>query len=179
MVDGTFFYARIGREYVECAKWRDDAVAFVASLRADLVMLGSAATYDFDQKRWTAGTSSVLARLSDSAKRVYILRATPTLPFDGPACLQPRSVLRNWLTPRSPCSAPAYSARAENVRRWLAEAAGRFSNVALLDMNDAVCPNGRCDAERDGVVVFRDSQHLTAEFAKSVGGALTARLHLE
>jgi hypothetical protein len=46
----------------------------------------------------------------------------------------------------------------------------------MLDMNDLICPGGTCSAERQGEVVFRDSQHMTGSFAASLGPALAAKL---
>src|SRR5262249_46842361 len=83
-----------------------------------------------------------------------------------------------WLGLRRSCRAPAASARADEVYRWLQEASGRFANAATLDFNDLVCPAGYCDAERDGMIVFLDAQHMTATFAASLAPAMRRRLAL-
>jgi len=66
-----------------------------------------------------------------------------------------------------------------DVYQWLQEASNRFGNVSMLDLNDTICPDGQCHAEQDGKVVFRDSQHMTATFAKSLGKELGQRLNME
>ncbi|MGH8400704.1 MAG: hypothetical protein ACRESU_06335 [Gammaproteobacteria bacterium] len=35
-------------------------------------------------------------------------------------------------------------------------------------MTDVICPDGQCRAQRDGLIVFRDSQHMTASFTKTL-----------
>ena len=50
-------------------------------------------------------------------------------------------------------------------------------NVEVLDLNSRVCPSGICSAmTNDGVMVFRDSRHLTDSFvsilAQKVGPLL-------
>jgi hypothetical protein len=62
------------------------------------------------------------------------------------------------------------------VYRWLGDAASRFTNVSMLDMDASICPDGVCSAERQGMVVFRDGQHLTGSFAASLGPVLAEKL---
>ncbi len=176
MVDVPFFYARIGREYTECSVWRSHALEQVASLRPDIVLLGTVATNDFSQAQWTQGTSRVLGRLSAAVDKVAILRGTPHLPFDGPTCLSARQQRPGWLPGRAACEAPAFDARDQLVFRWLEEASAGFANARVIDMNDLVCPQGICSAEQGTKIVFRDSQHMTASFAKTLAPALAQRL---
>ena len=62
---------------------------------------------------------------------------------------------------------------------FLRHAAGRFGNVTVVDLNEAVCPRGQCRAESNGTLVFRDSQHLTAEFVESLASTFAARLNAD
>jgi len=176
MVDESFFYPRIGREYVECTTWRRHALQMVAELRPDIVVLGSDSNYDFDYTQSVEGTARLLKTISAATGHIYILRGTPHLPFSGPACLSAQSWLP-WLhTRQHGCEAPAYSKQDDDAYQRLRQASKRFNNVAILDLNDAVCPGGECKAERDGVVVFRDSQHLTATFVESLSEDLAQQL---
>ena len=92
MVDEPVFNHRIGRSYTECATWRENALKEVVAQKPDVVFLGSSSTYDFSQTQWLDGTSRVLEALSPATGHVYVLRATPGLPFDGPACLQTKHI---------------------------------------------------------------------------------------
>jgi len=178
MVDEPYFYARIGREYIECTNWRKQALLQIASMKPDIVMLGTVQSDDFSQAQWVQGTERVLGVLSPASGHVYIIRGTPHLPFDGPDCL----AARNWLpwlhAGKGRCEALASNVHDEDVYRWLQQAAANFANVTTIDMNPLICPNGECRAEQDGKVVFRDSQHLTASFMQALGPALQARLGL-
>ena len=179
MVDEPMFYPRIGRDYSECTTWRNHALEQVASLHPDIVILGSVQTPDFTQAQWVDGTARVLQTISPNSGHIYLLRGTPHLPFDGPSCLSAHSWM-SWLHARhNTCHAPAYDKHANGVYQWLEQASGRFANVTALDMNDAVCPDGECAAERDGVVVFRDAQHMTATFAESLSSELSHRVGRE
>lgn len=178
MVDEPYFYVRIGREYVECANWRKQALLRIASMKPDIVMLGTVQSDDFSQAQWVQGTERVLGVLSPASGHVYIIRGTPQLPFDGPDCL----AAKNWLpwlhAGERPCEARASNAHDDDIYRWLQQAAVRFANVTTIDMNPLICPDGECRAERNGVVVFRDSQHLTASFMQALGPAMQVQLGL-
>ncbi len=172
MVDVPIFYPRIGRMYTECTQWRQGATRRIAALKPDVLILGSTFIYAYTQQQWIDGTRQLLASLSPHVGRIYLMRSTPTLPFDGPSCVAPRSVLYQALSGASRCTAPAYTPRDDAVFQWLRTAAASFPNVHAIDMTDSVCPGGVCHAELDGKIVFRDDQHMTASFARSLAPAL-------
>ena len=176
MVDAPIYYARIGREFTECERWRNALLEQAAVIRPDLLILGSTYTYDFTQSQWIDGTARILKALAPTSGHLYIMRSTPVLAFDGPSCLEPRSWLYQALSPRAACASPARDPRSDSVFRWLGEAARSFGNVTLLDMTDAICPDGTCHAERDGVIVYRDTQHLTATYARLLTPELNTRM---
>lgn len=178
MVDEPLYDSRIGREYIECSSWRKAALKQIASMQPDILFLGSTPTRSFNHEQWVEGTTRVLNIVSRSVGHIYILRGTPTLPFDGPGCLSAQSWLPWIHSKRSSCHAPAYSMQNDDVYQWLVQASSGFQNVKVLDLNAAVCPASECDAERDGKIVFRDSQHLTATFVESLSGELARQLNL-
>jgi hypothetical protein len=63
------------------------------------------------------------------------------------------------------------------VAMSLDKAASRYSNVNLLNLNDLVCPDDVCGAiSKKGVVIFRDSQHLTDSFVRDQTSLVRERL---
>ena len=176
MVDVPFFYPRIGREYNVSAEWRRKALQDIASIKPTVLMLGSTSTYGFTRTQWIDGTTKVLQHIDASVQEVYLIRATPHLPFDGPACLMQQRWLDGLIDMRHSCSSNGDGRKNAEVYRWLGEVAGHFPNVHLLDMNPLVCPDGRCKAERQGVVIFRSRQHLTASFAGSLASPMAQRM---
>jgi len=165
MVDEDFFYQRIGSIYTVCNEWRDGVLAQLEQLQPDLVIIGSAATYDFSEQQWIEGSSRILARLSQAAGQVILVPGTPTLPFNGPGCLM-RGADSIEAGASAACQGEA-EPRFAQVSALLAEAVQRFPNANLLNLNEQVCPENRCMARNaDGVVVFRDSQHLTDTFVR-------------
>lgn len=176
MVDEPIFYSRIGRRYEECERWRANALQAIGQLHPDLVILGTTYTYDFSETQWREGTARLLAPIAAAARQVYVLRSTPVLPFDAPSCLSPRGWLYRQLANPDRCAAILRDPRFDDVNRWVRAAAVPFGNVQVIDMSDAVCPSGICRAQLNGRVVFRDNQHLSAGFARSLGETLAQRL---
>ena len=176
IVDAPIFYARIGREYTECARWRGAALARIAEMAPDEVILGSTQTYDFSPAQWRNGTARILSRIAPAAGRIHILRGTPVLPFDGPDCLAPRGALWDHIAHAS-CTTPAHDPHSNAVFRALQASASGFNNVRIVDMTNAICPSGTCSAQRDGNLTYRDGRHLTASFVASLAPALAVELN--
>jgi hypothetical protein len=176
MVDAPLFYAHIGREYTECAAWRRSALEYMHSIKPDMVIFGSAKSYAFTQKEWMEGTTQVLdAMRAGTSGAIYLVQSPPTLPFDGPACLSRERWRPDFLSRPQRCIAVAADLHRREVHAWIAQAAAGHDNVHLVNMDDLICPAGQCSAERDGMVIFRDNQHVTASFAASLGNALSRK----
>ncbi len=175
MVDEPIFYQRIGRMYVECATWRQRAVKYLAAIKPEAVIMGSVSTYAYTAQQWVEGTNRVLAPLATASGHVYVLRSTPHLPFSGPDCLASHQGRPRWLALLGACSAPA-GHNNEAVYGWLQQASRPYPNVSVIDLNDSICPGGICEARRNGVIVFRDAQHMTANFAGSLSQVLASKL---
>ncbi|MBN8866019.1 MAG: hypothetical protein J0H98_00550 [Solirubrobacterales bacterium] len=55
-------------------------------------------------------------------------------------------------------------------------AARGVDGVKLIDLEDVVCRGGLCPASRDGMVVYRDTAHLSATYAVTLAGLLGRRI---
>lgn len=168
IVDHDIFYSRIGRDYVECSEWREQAISYISRLVPDAVIIGSSPSYDFSEEQWVEGTRRILDRLSPIAGEIGVLRGTPILPFSGVTCLSFQTPLRDWLSKSRSCTASATSDGLGRVAGYLTAAATGYGNVRVIDLNELVCPDGVCHAERDGVLVYRDTQHLNADFVEAL-----------
>ena len=176
MVDAPYFYGRIGREYTECATWRKEGLKQLVTLKPDVVIFSSFPTGAITEQQWINGSAAVLQRINGSVGRIFVLRATPRLPFDGPDCLSAEKWQPALLVRPDECKATAYWPQNNRVYAALMQAVRSFKNVSTLDMNDLICPAGICAAERNGKIVFRDNQHLTASFARSLGQPMAQRM---
>lgn len=178
MVDKPIFYERLGREYTECEQWRNASIHYLQSLHPDIILFSSVPTYRYSAEDWANGTSRVLADLAIASSHIGIFLPTPILPFDGPACLARQHWRDRVLRIDGSCTAQEPDGQLEMVRAALARAASLHPETRLLDLDAAICPAGRCAAERDGMVVYHDNQHLTATYASTLGDQLTAAMAL-
>ena len=176
MVDDPVFYNRIHREYTVCSKWRSRAVKDIEKLKPDVLIFSSLYQYPFSKRQWITGTRKILHALSPVSRQVYILRSTPILPFDGPGCAAPRGALYRLLIEKSRCHSPAHSRLFDRVYRWLKLAARPFGNVRTIDMTSFICPHNECRSTLNGDIVFRDDEHMTVKFARSLAPDLKKRL---
>ena len=178
IVDEEYYYAPIGDYYHVCSAWRDSAIAYLAETRPDIVFIGSSSHYDFTAEQWTDGVTRVLDEVTAAATQVVIIPGTPALSFNGPSCLEsPYRYSFGLVDSRRECEERLASTSSRKVVSYLEQAATRFDNSHVLDLNDLVCPGGRCAAQStDGLTVFRDSRHLTETFVKTQVTEALARL---
>ena len=178
IVDEPFVYTAIHRRFTECEQWREAALAHIARTRPDMVVIGSASTYPFTPEQWREGSRRVLEALGQGTRDVVVLAPSPTLEFHAPGCVmrEGRVGASGVEVDPSDCTAPL--AEVENLRviealRGAVEATPR---AHLVYLNDLVCPDGTCRAMQPSGLAFRDTQHLNASFAESLGEAVERRL---
>jgi peptidoglycan/LPS O-acetylase OafA/YrhL len=178
IVDKSWYYERVGGDYEVCSEWRDRVLDYVAELKPDVLFIGSSSSYDFSREDWTDGTSRILERAAGAARDVVLVSGTPSLSFDGPSCLEdPWRFSFRLSGGTRECEEAQTKTQSDEVRAYLQEVASGFGSVSVLDLNDLVCPKRLCAASTsDGVVVYRDSSHLTASFVLSLVPSARERL---
>ena len=124
--------------------------------------------------QWLTGTQNTLSRFSAAGLNTVLVADTPWPGFEVPACLaraswSPSIFSHGCSFTRDAALRPAFQA-AE------VQAATQVSGASVLDMNDAVCGAPTCEASRGGKVIYLDSNHLTATFARSLAPLLAAKL---
>jgi hypothetical protein len=135
---------------------------------------GSKSDWQVTPETWRRGLRETYARLSAAGIPVVAVRGTPRTWFNVPSCLSRRAA-------GLPFSPPCDYVRATSLSRVAFDAqtaAARGLPVALVDMNDAICPPAaaRCPVVRNGAVVFTDDNHLTASFSRSMAPVFGARV---
>jgi hypothetical protein len=55
-------------------------------------------------------------------------------------------------------------------------AARQYQNVRIVDLSSSICPDDICRGEHDNIVIFRDSNHLTASFVSSLENILAEQI---
>ncbi|MFO1142963.1 MAG: acyltransferase family protein [Amaricoccus sp.] len=121
-------------------------------------------------ERGFARTVEALSRLG---RRVVVVTQVPENEFDLPQAM----ARAGWLG-RPVAFGPTrgdFEAR-QTVPNGLFRAAESVGAVTVLDLGDALCPADRCPVERDGLPLYRDSNHLTAAYAAALAPLLAPAL---
>lgn len=170
IIDEDYFYDVVGGVYEVCTTWRNQALDELEGLKPDVIIVGNSSRYALSEQQWLGGTRRIFDRLSQISERVIVIPGTPQLSFDGPSCLE------RWIARSEPGASPDESVcrerstnqAASTVVGYLEKSAGAFENIGVLDLNDLVCPQGFCAARNaQGLIVYRDQQHLTASFVRA------------
>ncbi len=115
--------------------------------------------------------------LVQSGKNVYLIDDRPNFPFDPTICkYKSRNFI--WNGQSEPvCSINASFFRKQHVkyRSALVTVAASFPNVRLLQTDDFFCDEQVCYGAQNGVLFFRDVNHLTVEGSQYIGQRLMAR----
>jgi hypothetical protein len=155
-----------------CEAWRAGAIREIKTLRPTLVVLASTTRYlgDDGAAEWEAAMRRTLTRLSAADVHVLVIRDTPTPPFNVPTCLA-RSARHAWY-PGGKCT--FLRARALRPQFFAAEqrSAAGLPGVSFADLTDALCDKQSCPASNAGLVIYRDDNHLTGQYAAHLAADL-------
>jgi peptidoglycan/LPS O-acetylase OafA/YrhL len=162
-----------------CEEWRRAAIQDIEELRPELVILASSSRHVGadgnmikDTRVWEQGARDTFAALARQAAKVRFIRDTPYADYDVPGCL----AQAEW-DGHTQCPA-SVSAAVLNPDIYTAEvrAAQDFGNVKVLDLSDRMCGPDRCYLEAGGQIIYRDGDHLTASYSRSLAAVLFQRL---
>ncbi len=175
-----------GVRYAACDVWRRNVLTKIRGFaRADLVVMASSSSSTLIRRsdgaiitdpaaaasEWEAGYRRSVDRLAGVARRVVILRDTPSFGSSIPSCLATHS---GWTSPCSRARSAAFSAS-----RWAAEMAvdARYAWVRATDLGDWLCQPTRCwPVTSSHILRYRDAHHLTDTFAIAMAPAMYSRL---
>lgn len=173
---------RLEREYRECEVWREATLRRIERReRPELVLVsGRMSTPAMrDGKRLPPRVSrpvlergyvEVLERLRATGAEVAAIKDLPRSPHNIPDCV---------LESRDQLGECAFARTAGNFETFDRAAAGRVEGVRLIDLTDVVCPGDLCRAVIGNAVVFRDYDHLTPTFARTLAPIIERRLGLK
>lgn len=97
---------------------------------------------------------------------ILAIRDNPWAPFNIPSCV----------ALHGPDSPQCQQRRDDVLRRAPFTAADVPPNVHLVDFSDRFCGEESCPATRDGMLIYRDSNHLSATFVTSLAPDLHREL---
>lgn len=160
------------REYTECATWNRNVLKKLQAIRPDLtVTVPFRGIHPVDASRDTpyregAAIGRMLAKVPG---RKAVIVDTPYSYRDVPKCLAAR--------PKNPdaCRIPSWEVLSSGVRTR-ERAAADVGGATYLDLTKAICGPYPCRVVKNGVVMFRDTHHLTDTYAAMLRDALGSAL---
>lgn len=160
------------REYTECATWNKNVLRKLKAIRPDLtVTVAFRGIHPMDASRDTpyregAAIGRMLAKVPG---RTAIIVDTPYSYRDVPRCLRRK--------PADPdaCRIPSNEVLSSGVRTR-ERAAADVGGATYLDLTKAICGPFPCRVVKNGVVMFRDTHHLTNTYAAMLRDALGSAL---
>lgn len=169
-IDAPIFSARLHRDFHECSEWQRAALRRISEIKPALIITASADSYQLTDTQLLQGLERMWQALAQSSRQIVAITPTPTLTFKGPACLIRQSWQLNWFKWKIPgaaatCSIPLEQAQHKHTTELMQTARTDFPTVTLLTLDTEICANNTCSARDDGMVTYRDNQHLTARFA--------------
>lgn len=164
-----------GTYYDECHAWNDDVLQQVEASKPDLVITansierevwrGGMLSVDESVEPLAAGMNNRWRTLNQMGIPVAVIRDTPKVDIDVPECVS--SHPRN-LTACAVSRSTALDDRPDTESLALEG----LSQTAAIDMNRWICPAESCVPVIGNVLIWRDGQHLTATYAKTLAPLL-------
>ena len=151
-----------------CVSWNKNAVEQIIALDPDLVITLATRQFDQGDERMEYVPAGYTARFEQLGARgigVLALRDNPWMSKDVPVC-----VYSPIVDDKNQCgderdevlNDEAYAEARRTIPR----------NVHLADMSAHFCDTEQCWAVKDDVVIYRDSNHITATYAERISPAL-------
>jgi peptidoglycan/LPS O-acetylase OafA/YrhL len=126
-----------------------------------------------------AGLEKVIERLRSADIRVVVINVIPKPDEWDPGRCSPLAALIDLDRCLFPEFTPDEQDTQTAARQVEADATGR-AGAELWNFDEEICPMGRCRPVKDGILVWRDSQHITVATAEAlapkVAGSLQTRI---
>ena len=166
------------RPFAECRKWVQGVTEALTAERPDMIIAGmsryrthNGSSVDDSEVSNTRLVEGMRATWSPFLKQgipVVSVRDTP-----GPGIIVPDCVVQNTAA-LSRCAVQKGKALPSNPPEVAATVG--TTGTFVLDMTDSLCFGDTCPAVIGNVLVYRDSNHLTATYARSLHGQMEAVL---
>jgi hypothetical protein len=169
-MDLTVHIPRLPDPYVACDAWNANVVKLLNDVRPDLVV---AVTFKFlrtmdPSKNTPKETGAAVGRmLAKVPGRKVVMVDPPSAWTDVPACVLAKPV--------ADCGIPRQQVMSDGVK-VREEAAAMVANGLVLNLTRKICREFPCSVITDGMLMFRDSHHLTATYARAIAPLLAAKL---
>lgn len=155
------------RQSASCESWNEQAIARLISLNPDAVFtVGSETASPEASAEYTPdGQVEAWRQITAAGIPVVTVRDTPRFSFRVPECVQASAT-----ADLSSCGIARSETYADESPFY--GVVDMPADVTHLDLSDAFCTRQRCEPIVGNVFVYRDDDHMTATYAKTIAPAL-------
>lgn len=150
-----------------CDQWNDRLVDVVRDLAPDYIFV-AATRREGNRELFPTEYRMAWRRLVPDQSRIIAVRGTPRFPFDVPDCVD----LHGQDSPR--CSIPLSTGMGEASLDL--RAAVEQTGASFVDLTRYFCDERRCFPAAGNVLIYRDHNHLTATYARTMRNAVAMNL---
>ncbi|MEV0671151.1 acyltransferase family protein [Mycobacterium sp. NPDC050441] len=161
----------LDRAFTECQQWRADVLTRIAKERPALIVLDMVRRYGADfgfvsyDPTWLDGLTRLVAQLRGTGARVLVLGPVPDPHTTVPTCLSAH------MDDASAC-APGRSIAVNDNGIAAETAAVQAGGGQYARLDQFFCTDQRCPVIIGNTLVFRDDNHITAEYAQLLSPVL-------
>ncbi len=168
-----------GTRYRSCTQWQHNELRRIGKggRRTTVVMSGDTAYTAYglggplhgaaNGRALEQGYIKTLRRIQHDGLRAVVIGDMPPAPRYMPGCvIENRDHLRRC----------AFHRKRHGAREFDVRAAHAVPGVELIDLVPELCPHGLCRAVIGNALTYRDTQHLTATFARTLSPWIAAGL---
>lgn len=115
---------------------------------------------------WEQGIRQTLTALVESGKKVIFVLNNPELTFDPRRCLRRSFAWTNQFKHSCAITLEEFLARNDTYRNLMSSILAEYPQVKVFDMAQYLCDAAYCHAEKDGILLYRDGNHLSEAGAR-------------
>ncbi|MEU6857414.1 acyltransferase family protein [Glycomyces sp. NPDC046736] len=177
--DITEYDKKLGREYTECPEWKDGVFDLLEEVQPDAVLATAfdrkEIVADDPEKAWVDGWVDSVEALQEVSDEVYYMADSVELEEDPPSCLAENP------DNASVCVGDLEESIVDPDRREATVEAVDDAGATVLDPIPWMCDldEGTCPVVVGNLMVYRDTNHLSARFVSELAPQLAAALALE
>jgi SGNH domain (fused to AT3 domains)/Acyltransferase family len=163
------------RTYTECDAWHRAAIRKIAALHPNLVVMSEAVSTGglrASSSVWAKAATTAVGGLTRQGIPTLFLGDTPRTKIAGPACVAAN------LSDAAQCELNQGYAYYYPQRRVDVLNAARAAGAHTFDPNPLFCSAGKCMAVIGKFLVYRDSSHITATYARWLAPTLLEPIKL-
>ncbi|MBJ6126308.1 acyltransferase family protein [Microvirga splendida] len=155
--------AELKRPYTECAQWSKNVIDWLSRERPDVVLISHSPG---EGKVTPEVLAATWKQLVDMGLDVRHVRSIPRPSFDVGKCIAGH---HDW-------KAKCVPSREKVLKRNNLYFAAEQLKIPILDFSDYFCDAKHCPVIIGDVLVYRDSHHMTATFARTLGRPMEEKL---